>query len=387
MAAPEFSETVEMIFHNVEYLLTVAAVKDETLCIEVEQKRDGSRWRGDFTSKYIEDITAKTGNYKKYPVFVKMLLTAVTEESDSVFVDLLTYNDLEMLKSRKMRGGAAAPPPAPASNRNNNKRYLILTYAAEFDRVHYPLPLMFEESPDPEALKATIRRLREELDTSAKGKASQSSGPRSGTDPAELRRLREENNELKGELRRYESSGRGAQGPEPAGPGFSQGERKELERELRLCRKERDLLAQRCEARELELEQQAQSHKRALARKQKEVDGNQEEAARKRDSERELRLKVRDLTAELDAAHRRARAAGRSTTAREPLHRERKVYGGAGSRTNSRGPSPSTSRLNSRGVSPSSSRGVTPPGSRPTSASRRRPTSAPTSRPNTAVGG
>jgi hypothetical protein len=42
-------------------------------------------------TRYVEDITAKTGNYKKYAVFVKMLLTAITEESDSVFVDLLTY--------------------------------------------------------------------------------------------------------------------------------------------------------------------------------------------------------------------------------------------------------------------------------------------------------
>lgn len=39
----------------------------------------------------MEDITAKTGNFKKFAVFVKMLLTAVKQASDSVFVDLLTY--------------------------------------------------------------------------------------------------------------------------------------------------------------------------------------------------------------------------------------------------------------------------------------------------------
>ena len=32
------------------------------LSIEVEQKQEGLRWRGDFTSRYIEDITTKTGN-------------------------------------------------------------------------------------------------------------------------------------------------------------------------------------------------------------------------------------------------------------------------------------------------------------------------------------
>lgn len=104
----------------------------------------------------IEDITSKTGNYKKFPVFVKMLLSAVKNASDSVFVDLLTYQDLEMLKHRKagaQAGGQAAPrqPVAPS-----NKRYLILTYAAEFDRVHYPLPLLYDESPDPNHLKVRM---------------------------------------------------------------------------------------------------------------------------------------------------------------------------------------------------------------------------------------
>lgn len=40
-------------------------------------------------------------------------------------------------------------------------RYLILTYAAEYDRVHYPLPLAYVESPEREQLERTIDRLRE----------------------------------------------------------------------------------------------------------------------------------------------------------------------------------------------------------------------------------
>ena len=36
-----------------------------------------------------------------------------------------------------------------------------MTYAVEFDRVHYPLPLIHEDSPNPEALKKTIRRLKQ----------------------------------------------------------------------------------------------------------------------------------------------------------------------------------------------------------------------------------
>lgn len=113
----------------------------------------------------MEDITSKTGNYKKFAVFVRMLQTAVQQQSDSVFVDLLTFQDLELLKSKKAAAtgtanGTAGPPrQLPASN----KRYLILTYASEFDRVHYPLPLLPEDQPDPQRLKAVIKQLRQQL--------------------------------------------------------------------------------------------------------------------------------------------------------------------------------------------------------------------------------
>jgi hypothetical protein len=42
---------VELTFHGVAYILTLSTVQQETLCIEVEQKSDASRWRGDFTAK------------------------------------------------------------------------------------------------------------------------------------------------------------------------------------------------------------------------------------------------------------------------------------------------------------------------------------------------
>lgn len=141
----------------------------------------------------------------------------LAQESESVFLDLLTYADLEALKTRKGRILPAAnpkpannkrfapvwrfpvcwsglpavpavpPPPLPAHVSSAvmfldaeapircrvlcvalttrlrlaaSGRYLILTYSAEFDRVHYPLPLMFDDSPNSDAMKQTIRRLR-----------------------------------------------------------------------------------------------------------------------------------------------------------------------------------------------------------------------------------
>ena len=34
------------------------------------------RFVGEFSKQYVEDITRKTGNFKKFPTFVKMLLSA-----------------------------------------------------------------------------------------------------------------------------------------------------------------------------------------------------------------------------------------------------------------------------------------------------------------------
>jgi coiled-coil domain-containing protein 61 len=45
--------------------------------IDAEEKYTGNVYRGDFTAKYIEEITKKTGNYKKFSVFIKMILEAL----------------------------------------------------------------------------------------------------------------------------------------------------------------------------------------------------------------------------------------------------------------------------------------------------------------------
>lgn len=173
----------------------------------------------------IEDITSKTGNFKKFPVFVRMLLSGLQQGSDSVFVDLLTYADLEMLKARRERAGAGGPggggrPALPP----NNKRYLILTYAAEFDRVHFPLPLLYEDAPDPAGLKATIAELRAALEEAAGG-----AGAGDGT-AAELRRLRAENAALRDRA--------AANGGSDFGPEVQRltSVAREAERELRLVR-------------------------------------------------------------------------------------------------------------------------------------------------------
>ena len=162
------------------------------LSIEVEQKQEGLRWRGDFTSRYIEDITTKTGNFKKFGVFHKMLVAAVVDQSESVFIDLLTYADLEALKNKRQGGDGQAKP---SNAKLNNKRYLILTYAAEYDRVHYPLPLLFEDQPSVESLNATVARLKRENNRLAA--VAGVGGGDSSEIGAENARLRDENEQLR----------------------------------------------------------------------------------------------------------------------------------------------------------------------------------------------
>lgn len=75
-----------------------------------------------------------------------------------LFVDLLTHQDLEMQANRKNGNASKTTDPKLV-----NKRYLILSYISAYDKAHYPIPLDFIATPDPERLKLTIRRLAQEV--------------------------------------------------------------------------------------------------------------------------------------------------------------------------------------------------------------------------------
>jgi hypothetical protein len=44
-----------------------------------------------------------------------------------------------------------------------SKKYLILSYVNEFDKMQYPLSLKYNADSSPERLRMTIRRLSQEL--------------------------------------------------------------------------------------------------------------------------------------------------------------------------------------------------------------------------------
>ena len=99
----EIEFETDMTFKQVDYIITVKKIQvttfeptNQRLFIEVEEKLTGELWRGEFAARYIEEITSKTGVPKKFAEFVRMVLRSLKgQEGDSVYIDLLTYADLE----------------------------------------------------------------------------------------------------------------------------------------------------------------------------------------------------------------------------------------------------------------------------------------------------
>ncbi|CAD7939146.1 unnamed protein product [Amoebophrya sp. A120] len=165
--AVDFAKEFPRVFHGVEYMVKLAA-DDKSFSARIEQT-DGSQqvWSATFSSSFLEEVTRRTGNFKPFAVFAKMILTAAAEEAalagnTSVYLDVLTSRDLDMLRQRADRGPPNASPSSSLAP--NNKRYLILTYTGEFDKVHYPLALTAEDPPqDPEQMRKTIQHLKEQV--------------------------------------------------------------------------------------------------------------------------------------------------------------------------------------------------------------------------------
>jgi len=301
----------------------------------VERESDGARWRGDFSKTYVEEVSAKTGSFKKFATFAKMLVAAVVNESsESVSVDLLTYADLERLKrERTTRPGSARDATGVRAGNAGNardvspasqKRYLIMTHADEFDRTHYPLPLLFEDDPSPQALQATVQRLRRENQRLMRA-AGGEEPPRGATatpggDDANAALLREENAALRREVARLTETHGDGDTPglvsiDALPPAYAQAER--LRAEVRAlsqgaveAKRAADDAARERRGLEAALAGAEAAKRRMLAKKQRELDDAREDIARRRDVERELRTKVRDLEAQCDGLERRLRAAG-----------------------------------------------------------------------------
>lgn len=198
----------EMKFRGVEFSIKIE-LEEGLLTVEISDVMTADQWKGEFDPAYIEDLTRKTGNFKQFPIFCSMLESAVSKRSESVALDLLTYADLELLRNRKA-GVVGRPRGQQQSPALSAKRYLILIYTVEFDRIHYPLPLPYMGKPDPAALQKEIRALRAELNALSKRGDARPSDYETRRLRAELALVREEKEALAKALERLQVVGMGS---------------------------------------------------------------------------------------------------------------------------------------------------------------------------------
>ncbi|MGH0119213.1 UNVERIFIED_CONTAM: hypothetical protein FKN15_013308 [Acipenser sinensis] len=292
----EAGQTVqaELEFRGAEFSVRVSSGA-ELLEVEVSDMLSADQWRGQFDSAYIEDLTRKTGNFKQFAIFCTMLESALTKSSESVTLDLLTYSDLEGLRSRKA-GLGSRPRPASKSPALNAKRYLILIYSVEFDRIHYPLPLPYQGKPDPARLQREIRELREELRERGEGAAHTSKDSETHRLRAELAKLRQEKEVLAGALERMQ-----AEGSRPHSDPRGVRVLKDVVHSL-----EEELLRERTR------------NKRAQSKREQEYRQLQEQLEELKESERSLRVRVKSLTNELALCRKGQRKVRRDLLATPP---------------------------------------------------------------------
>ncbi|TFJ97391.1 pre-B-cell leukemia transcription factor 2-like [Platysternon megacephalum] len=302
----------DYVFRGTEHVVRMT-VNGSVLEVEVEDRLTTDQWRGEFDAAFIEDLTHKTGNFKQFGIFCSMLESALSQSSESVTLDLLTYTDLEALRSRKIGVGPRHAPSASKSSLLSSKRYLILIYSVEFDRIHYPLPLPYVGKPDPVALQKVIRELKEEL-------AVLKAKPGRDFRDAEIRRLRDELGRVLEEKQEVESALLG------------------LQEELKLSSKssagkEAKILKKIVQSLEEELLKERSKHQRAASKRLQENRQLADELAEVKASERSLRVRVKSLTNEL-ALYKKGRAApGRSSAAAVAREERRST---SGERSNSR---------------------------------------------------
>jgi len=272
-------------FRGYGYHVTLGVGEDklkEVMTIEVEDDATADQWKGTFSAEYIQDLTQKTGNYKQFDIFVNMMESALTKSTDSVTLDLLTYGDLQLLRNQKSTCQAQS-----SSEALNSKRYLILTYSVEFDRIHYPLPLPYLGKPNPVALLRTIRELR--------------------TENEDLRKRLDGENTVADQSIRLEFEKQ----LEDAITQNSQLERanEELTNELSVFRegrasKELRMLKGVVASMEEDLLKEKNRHQRSAAKSQQEIRRLKDQVEQLSNAESDLKIRVRNLTTELSTLKR-----------------------------------------------------------------------------------
>ena len=101
-------------------------------------------WSNNFENNYIEQMTSRTGNYKSYQTFIKMLTNVINTSKNNKPIKSLSYKIMTLSDLSQFRG-VEKNNKRISSEQDEAKRYFLLTYQTPYEKVHYPLPLIAYE--------------------------------------------------------------------------------------------------------------------------------------------------------------------------------------------------------------------------------------------------
>merc|ERR1712048_1319398 len=101
-------------------------------------------WSNNFENNYIEQMTSRTGNYKSYQTFIKMLTNVTNTSKNNKPIKSLSYKIMTLSDLSQFRG-VEKNNKRINSEQDEAKRYFLLTYQTPYEKVHYPLPLIAYE--------------------------------------------------------------------------------------------------------------------------------------------------------------------------------------------------------------------------------------------------
>jgi predicted nuclease of restriction endonuclease-like RecB superfamily len=106
-------QSAKLELKEASYKLEIQSDLTNELKVKLKHIETQQEYSNSFSKEFLEQLTQKTGNYKKFSIFVEMLCQCMSGHN------CLTFDFAEI----------------------QEKHYLILCYSIQFDRVYYPLPM------------------------------------------------------------------------------------------------------------------------------------------------------------------------------------------------------------------------------------------------------
>jgi len=260
-------------FKNGEFTVLMSVEDGNVLSLNIEDEKAGDQWMGRYNSSYIEELTHKTGNFKEFNIFCNMLESGLKKTSESIMLELMAYSDLESLRNVK----SGVKQKKASNTKFCNRRYLIMTYTVEFDRIHYPLSLNYVGKVNVSSLKKLIKKQRDEItELKLKLQSALSSSQRQDQQDSSIEKLLREKEALFLELEASKQT-------------LSN---RDVARELRVLKEVVHSL-------ENDLVKEKSRSQRLILRKSSECKQLSEELEAVKSSERNLRVRVKNLTEEI----------------------------------------------------------------------------------------